>query len=76
MGLAALGFLGQPAAWAADTTAFEAKAAKYREEREKAQLTKPMAEPCVENTASMAGQLVRPNRLVGQGWTKLEEPEA
>merc|ERR1711935_65829 len=45
VGLAALGLLGQPAAWAVDTSAFEAKAAKYKAEREKRELTKPVAKP-------------------------------
>ena len=48
MGLAALGLLGQPAAWAVDTSAFEAKAAKYRAEREKRELTKPVVTSSVE----------------------------
>ena len=48
VGLAALGLLGQPAAWAVDTSAFEAKAAKYRAEREKRELTKPVVTSSVE----------------------------
>ena len=45
VGLAALGLLGQPAAWAVDTAAFEAKAAKYKEEREKQALNAPQSKP-------------------------------
>ena len=54
---AALGLLGQPAAWAVDTSAFEAKAAKYKAEREKRELTKPVVTSSVETAACVAGQL-------------------
>ena len=69
VGLAALGLLGQPAAWAVDTSAFEAKAAKYRAEREKRELTKPVVTSSVETTACRAGQLqCGPSGCSAEAW--------
>ena len=68
VGLAALGLLDQPAAWAVDTTAFEAKAAKYRAAREARELTKPVVTPWVENRWSVR---YGPTGLVGEGWLRL-----
>ena len=77
VGLAALGLLGQPAAWAVDTSAFEAKAAKYKAEREKRELTKPVVTSSVETAACVAGQLqCGPSGCLAEAGRSSGQPDA